>query len=140
MKVRRSATPARYGTYAACDPAVIDDLKWMGFSMVSTANNHAVDYGEVGVLANIRNLKARAMPFAGTGGTLTEAAAPVYLDTPKGSVALIGVTLTMPPADHRAGEPRGPIKAGPARIRYATRSCTRCRPRSSTRCAKSDRD
>ena len=102
-----------YGTYAACDPAVIDDLRWMGFSMVSTANNHAVDYGEVGVLANIRNLKERGMPFAGTGSTLTEAAAPVYLDTPKGSVALIGVTLTMPPADHRAGEPRGPIKGRP---------------------------
>jgi poly-gamma-glutamate capsule biosynthesis protein CapA/YwtB (metallophosphatase superfamily) len=102
-----------YGTYAQCDPAVIDDLKWLGFSMVSTANNHAVDYGEVGVLTNMRNLASRGMAYAGTGATLTEAVAPAYLDTPKGSVALIGVTLTMPPADHRAGEPRGPIKGRP---------------------------
>lgn len=99
-----------YGTYAACDPVVIDDLKWMGIKMVSTANNHAVDYGEEGILTNMRNLKGHGMPFAGTGRTLTEAVAPAYLDTARGSVALIGVTLTMPPADHRAGDPRGPIK------------------------------
>ncbi|MBO0885695.1 MAG: CapA family protein, partial [Mycobacterium sp.] len=65
-----------YGTYAACDPVVIDDLKWMGIKMVSTANNHAVDYGEEGILTNMRNLKGHGMPFAGTGRTLTEAVAP----------------------------------------------------------------
>ena len=102
-----------YGTYAQCDPIVIDDLKWLGIDMVSTANNHVVDYGEEGILTNIRNLKAHGMPFAGTGRTLSEAAAPTYLDTPRGSVALIGVTLTMPPADHRAGDARGPIKGRP---------------------------
>jgi hypothetical protein len=41
-----------YGTYAQFDPVVIDDLKWLGLDMVSTANNHAVDYGEVGILTN----------------------------------------------------------------------------------------
>jgi poly-gamma-glutamate capsule biosynthesis protein CapA/YwtB (metallophosphatase superfamily) len=102
-----------YGTYAACDPEVIDDLKWMGIKMVSTANNHVVDFGEEGILINMRNLRAHGMPFAGTGRTLSEAAAPTYMDTPRGSVALIGVTLTMPPADHRAGDPRGPIKGRP---------------------------
>ncbi|MBO0883489.1 MAG: CapA family protein, partial [Mycobacterium sp.] len=56
-----------YGTYAACDPIVIDDLKWLGIKMVSTANNHVVDYGEDGILTNMRNLKAHDMPFAGTG-------------------------------------------------------------------------
>ena len=102
-----------YGTYAACDPMVIDDLRWLGFDMVSTANNHAVDYGEVGILTNMRNLRAHGMPFAGTGRNLSEAVAPAYLDTAKGSVALIGVTLTMPPADHRAGDPRGVTKGRP---------------------------
>jgi poly-gamma-glutamate synthesis protein (capsule biosynthesis protein) len=102
-----------YGTYAACDPAVIDDLKWLGIKMVATANNHCYDYGEEGILINIRNLKAHGMPSAGTGRNLSEAVAPAYLDTPKGSVALIGVTLTMPPQDHRAGDPRGVIKGRP---------------------------
>lgn len=102
-----------YGTYAACDPVVIDDLKWLGIKMVSTANNHVVDYGEEGILTNMRNLKAHAMPFAGTGQTLSEAVAPTYLETSRGTVALIGITLTMPPADHRAGDPRGAIKGRP---------------------------
>jgi poly-gamma-glutamate synthesis protein (capsule biosynthesis protein) len=102
-----------FGTYAACDPAVIDDLRWMGIRMVSTANNHAIDYGEAGVLTNIANLKAHGMPFAGTGRTLTEAVAPTYLDTPRGSVALISVTITLPPGDHRAGDPRGVVRGRP---------------------------
>lgn len=102
-----------YGTYAACDPVVIDDLKWLGIKMVSTANNHVVDYGEAGILTNMRNLKAHDMPFAGTGQTLSEAVAPTYLETSRGTVALIGITLTMPPADHRAGDPRGAIKGRP---------------------------
>jgi poly-gamma-glutamate capsule biosynthesis protein CapA/YwtB (metallophosphatase superfamily) len=101
-----------YGTYAACDPMVIDDLKWLGIKMVSTANNHVVDYGEVGIETNMQNLKHHGMPFAGTGRNLSEAAAPTYLDTPKGSVALIGVTLTMPPADHRAGDPPALLAGG----------------------------
>jgi poly-gamma-glutamate synthesis protein (capsule biosynthesis protein) len=102
-----------FGTYAACDPIVIDDLKWLGFKMVSTANNHAVDYGEVGLLSNLRHLTAHGLPHAGTGRNLTEAAAPAYLDTPAGSVALLALTLTLPPGDHRAGEARGPIRARP---------------------------
>jgi poly-gamma-glutamate capsule biosynthesis protein CapA/YwtB (metallophosphatase superfamily) len=102
-----------FGTYAACDPSIIEDLRWMGIRMLSTANNHAIDYGEVGVLTNIANLKAHGMPFAGTGRTLSEAVAPTYLDTPKGSVALVAVTITLPPGDHRAGDPRGIVQGRP---------------------------
>lgn len=96
-----------FGTYAACDPRVIEDLRALGIDMVATANNHCVDYGETGVMTNLANLDAYGMLHAGTGRTLSEAVAPAYLDTPKGSVALVAVTLTMPPADHRAGDPRG---------------------------------
>ena len=102
-----------YGTYAACDPRVIEDLRSLGIDMVATANNHCVDYGETGVMVNLASLDAYGMPHAGTGRTLSEAVAPAYLDTPRGSVALIAVTLTMPPADHRAGDPRGRTKGRP---------------------------
>ena len=44
------------GTYMRCDPQYIEDLKWMGFDIVATANNHAWDFGENGVLTNIQNL------------------------------------------------------------------------------------
>lgn len=112
-----------YGTYVACPPAAIADLRALGIDVVATANNHCVDYGETGVLANIANLRRHGMPFAGTGATLTEATAPAYVDTPKGCVALVAVTLTMPPGDHRAGEPRGPIAGRPGAnvLRHTTR-------------------
>jgi poly-gamma-glutamate capsule biosynthesis protein CapA/YwtB (metallophosphatase superfamily) len=102
-----------YGTYVTTHPEVIDDLRWLGFDMLSTANNHCVDYGELGLLANIDNLDSRGMPHAGTGRSLTEAARPRYLQTARGTVAMVAVTITMPHGEHRAGEARGAVKARP---------------------------
>ena len=114
-----------YGTYVATHPDVIDDLRWLGLDMVSTANNHCVDYGELGLLANLDNLDAHGMPYAGTGRSLTEAARPRYLPTARGTVAMVAVTLTMPPGDHRAGEARGAVKARPGRERAAAHRLAR---------------
>jgi len=77
------------GTYMAADPSMIDELKWAGFNIVATANNHASDYGEAGMMSNIRFLRERGLVQAGMGANLTEASAPAYLDTPKGRVALL---------------------------------------------------
>ena len=62
------------GTYVATDPAMIDELRWLGIKMLACANNHAADYGEAGILAHLRHLAERGMPHAGMGRTLTEAA------------------------------------------------------------------
>ena len=102
-----------YGGYVASHPDIIDDLRWLGFDMVSTANNRCADYGETGLLASLDNLDSHGMPHAGAGRSLTEAARPRYLPTARGTVALVAVTLTLPPGGHRAGEPRGAVKARP---------------------------
>jgi len=53
------------GTFMTTDPALLEDLKWLGIKFVSCANNHAFDYGEGGMLATIKdddlisNLKAQ---------------------------------------------------------------------------------
>ena len=91
------------GTYMRCDPKHIDDLKWLGINMVGCANNHSYDFGENGILTNIKHLDEYDMPHAGTGRHLAEATAPMYMDTPKGRVALISATTTSPPGG-RAGE------------------------------------
>lgn len=80
---------AATGTYMASHPRNIKELQWAGFDVVSCANNHGSDYGENGVLTHIKHLDEAGMPHAGSGRNLTEARAPVYLDTPKGRVALI---------------------------------------------------
>ena len=77
------------GTYMASDPRNIKELQWLGIDIVSCANNHCSDFGEGGVLTNIRHLDAADMVHAGSGRNLAEARAPAYLDTPKGRVALI---------------------------------------------------
>ncbi|MCU1476588.1 MAG: putative enzyme of poly-gamma-glutamate biosynthesis (Capsule formation) [Subtercola sp.] len=104
-----------FGTYAVCPPAVIDDLHDLGVSIVSTANNHCADYGEGGVIANIANLRAHHMPFAGTGATLAEATQATYLGAgpAHSTVALVATTLTAPAGDHRAGDPDGIVKGRP---------------------------
>ena len=93
------------GTHMASDPNNISELHWLGVSMISCANNHANDYGPRGVLDNISNLDKFNMPHAGTGRHLTEATSPTYLDTPRGRIALISVTATLPANGSYAGEP-----------------------------------
>ena len=101
------------GTYVATEPSIIEDLKWMGFDMVAAANNHALDFGETGVLNNMENLEAYGLHYAGMGKSLSQAVAPTYLDTPKGRVALISVTCSLPAGNHRPGDSRGIEKARP---------------------------
>ena len=84
------------GTYMTTEPHLLEDLKWLGVNFVSTANNHAYDYGEEGVLATCRYLDAAGIVHAGSGRHLREARAPAYLDTKRGRIGLIAVTATMP--------------------------------------------
>ena len=100
------------GTFMTTEPKLLEDLKWLGVNMVSCANNHAFDYGEGGVLANLKHLEAAGMAHAGTGRNLAEARAPAYLDTPNGRVALIAATATFRPWN-QAGEQRPDFRGRP---------------------------
>ncbi len=108
------------GTYMTTEPQLLEDLKWLGVNLVSTANNHAFDYGEDGIMATCGYLDAAGIAHAGTGRHLREARAPAYLDTKRGRVALIGVTATM--SGHAiAGEqrPDTPGRAGINPLRHS---------------------
>ncbi|MBO0884179.1 MAG: CapA family protein, partial [Mycobacterium sp.] len=76
-------------TYMRCDPRFIADLQWLGINLVSCANNHGYDYGENGVLTNLRNLEAAGLVNAGSGPNYAAAMAPAYLETPAGRVGLV---------------------------------------------------
>lgn len=100
------------GTYMRCDPRFLEDLKWMGIQIMSTANNHSFDYGENGVLTNITYMDQYDMPHAGTGGNMGDASRPTYLDTPKGRFAMIAATSSGPIAG-RAGDARRDVIGRP---------------------------
>ena len=100
------------GTFMTTDPKLLDDLKWLGINLVCCANNHAFDYGEDGVRANLKHLDAAGIAHAGTGKNLAEARAPGYLDTPNGRVALVAATAAFRPWN-QAGEQRPDLRGRP---------------------------
>ena len=70
-------------------PEALDALKTFGFNFLSLAGNHAFDLKVTGIQNTIREADSRKIVHAGTGNNLAEAAAPGYLHTPKGTIALI---------------------------------------------------
>lgn len=83
------------GSYLRADPETIEDVKAYGFNMLSFANNHSMDFDRGGLMATKKYVDEAGFVNAGAGSNLDEAAAPAYLDTPNGRVALIGVVSTM---------------------------------------------
>lgn len=80
------------GGYAMASPECLDDLKWLGFNLLNTATNHAMDYSHSGLLKTIENLEKRNVVYAGTGKNLSDAAAAVFFESTNARIALIGVT------------------------------------------------
>lgn len=86
------------GTYIRTDPEILKNIKPFGFNMTSANNNHALDFSYGGLLATIDALDSSDLVHAGLGRNLAEAAAPKYLETPNGRVALIAVNTSFEPS------------------------------------------
>lgn len=82
------------GAYMSSPPWIATELKWAGFTLVSTANNHAYDFGEAGLLSTLRALDEAGLAHAGSGANLALARAPAYVETKRGRVALVAVAST----------------------------------------------
>lgn len=109
------------GTYTRAPPYVIEEIKWMGFDIVSTANNHSLDYMYGGLISTKQHLDRAGLPHAGTGKNLAQARQPTYLETPQGRVALIAASSTFAPFG-RAGDARRDMQGRPGLnpLRYKT--------------------
>jgi poly-gamma-glutamate capsule biosynthesis protein CapA/YwtB (metallophosphatase superfamily) len=70
-------------------PGALDALQSFGFNLLALSDNHAFDLKVTGVQNTLREADSRHIVHAGTGNTLQQAAAPAYLKTPKGIVALV---------------------------------------------------
>lgn len=98
-------------------PAALDALKAMGFNLLSLAGNHAYDLHATGIENTLRETDRRKIVHAGIGNDMAQAAAPAYLHTPKGTVALIAIAsgLITPEAraeEHHAGVNELRVEAG----------------------------
>src|SRR5271170_945773 len=72
-------------------PEALDALQSFGFNLVSLSNNHAFDLKVPGIQNTLQEAIRLNLAHAGTGNTIAEAAAPGYLHTPKGTVALVAM-------------------------------------------------
>ena len=72
-------------------PEALDALKALGFNLLALSDNHSFDLKVSGVQNTLREVKSRNIVHAGIGNNLEEAAAPGYLKTPKGTVALVAM-------------------------------------------------
>jgi poly-gamma-glutamate synthesis protein (capsule biosynthesis protein) len=88
-------------------PEALDALTTFGFNLLSLAGNHAFDLKSTGIRNTLREAEIRKIVHAGTGINLAEAAAPAYLRTPRGTIALIASAsgLIAPGASAAADRP-----------------------------------
>ncbi len=100
------------GTYMRAEPALVNELVWAGFDLVSRANNHAGDYGVLGMRLTTKYVDQAGLVQAGVGESLAEAREAKFLETPRARVALISVAATFP-GHARAGRTRGDVPARP---------------------------
>jgi poly-gamma-glutamate capsule biosynthesis protein CapA/YwtB (metallophosphatase superfamily) len=84
--------PTREGVFLhAADPVVLDCLKDLSISLLATANNHAWDLGNGGIIGALGELEARGFAHAGSGIDLAAAGATAYRRTENGTVALVAM-------------------------------------------------
>lgn len=67
-------------------------LKDAEFSIVNIANNHIMDYGEIGLLDTINILEKNNIKFIGAGRNIKEAIEPVILKKNSSRIGFIGFT------------------------------------------------
>jgi poly-gamma-glutamate synthesis protein (capsule biosynthesis protein) len=106
------APDASAGTLMTTQPGLLDELKWLGINLVSCANNHAMDFGQDGVLAMSRHLEQAGLAHSGIGATLDHARRPAFLDTANGRVALVSANAFFEP-HHRAASQWGTLRGRP---------------------------
>ena len=89
--LRGEPTPEKQFTFRAF-PADVSFLNDIGTDIVTLANNHAYDYGEVSLLDSMDTLKNAGIAYAGAGHDLEEASSPVYYVNDDVRIAIIAST------------------------------------------------
>lgn len=74
------------------DRGTVSYLADMGVDIVSIANNHIYDFGEIGLLDTLDTLKEAGIPYVGAGRNLEEASAPVYFIVGDMKIAIVSAT------------------------------------------------
>lgn len=81
------------GTYVRCEPELMEDMLAFGFNLTTLNNNHAMDFDHRGMEKSLEYVSRTGIVHAGMGLNMGKAAAPAYLETKNGRVALIALQI-----------------------------------------------
>lgn len=88
---RGEPTPEKTYTFRG-DPQNVKLLMEMGVDIVSQANNHSYDYGEISLLDTLDTLKGVGIPYVGAGRDSEEAGSPVFYIVNDIKIAFVAAT------------------------------------------------
>ena len=88
---RGEPTPDKKFTFRA-KPEYVDFLHQLGVDVVSLANNHSYDFGEISLLDTLETLNNAAIPYVGAGANLEEAMKPVYFVANGMKISIVSAT------------------------------------------------
>ena len=114
--VTRNGFPADKLVTLRTDPDLINDLKGLGASVATLANNHVLDYGTEGLADTIQTLQQQSFPYVGIGMNINEALAPHVQEAKGQRIAFMGIASTLAP-NSAASE----LRPGAAPIQVFTR-------------------
>ncbi len=88
---RGEPTPEKQYTFRA-RPETVRYLDDIGADVVSLANNHVYDYGEISLLDTIDTLEGADVPYVGAGRNIEEAIRPVYFVVNDVKIGIVSAT------------------------------------------------
>lgn len=89
--LRGEPLPEKAFTFRA-KPEYAKFLHTMGVDVVSLANNHAYDHGEIALLDTFTTLEEHEIPFVGAGRNIEEASRPIYFIVNDIKVGILSAT------------------------------------------------
>ncbi len=92
------------------DPSDTKFLQDIGADIVSLANNHSYDFGEISLLDSLDALDEAGIAYVGAGRDISEASAPIYLVSDNVRIAIIASTQIerMPNPDTKGADENTP--------------------------------
>jgi poly-gamma-glutamate capsule biosynthesis protein CapA/YwtB (metallophosphatase superfamily) len=97
--------------YHPSDAVTLDCLKWMGFNLLSLANNHAFEAAEAGIQYTEELARQKGFTTAGTGATLEEASRAGVLEISGTKIALIAMDTANCQTEKAVAGPHGAHRA-----------------------------
>lgn len=80
---------AKCGPNLGCNSIAVDAVKYAGFTGVTIANNHILDFGQEGLSNTMKHCRQHGLDVVGAGNTLQEAGKVLYLEKNGEKIAII---------------------------------------------------